>query len=155
MIQRIQSLYLLIIAALTTITLFLPVAGLHQVDNSLIYELNYKGLYELNTSGNEYMANTWMLTALMVIIPLLSFINIFLFKNRFLQLRMVFFNIVIMAGFYVMLFIYLWQFGKIIDAKMFVEIPAAFPLIGIVLSIMTIKSISKDIALIKSLNRIR
>ncbi|GAB1415506.1 DUF4293 domain-containing protein [Paludibacter sp.] len=155
MIQRIQSLYLFFIVALTSVTLFMPVAGLHNVENSIIYELNYKGLFSIDNSGDELIASTWMLTALMVIIPLLSLITIFLFKNRFLQLRLIIFNIVIMAGFYILLFIYLWQFGKILDAKMFVEIPSAFPLIGIVLSIMALKAVSKDISLIKSLNRIR
>jgi hypothetical protein len=155
MIQRIQTLYLFFIVLLTTITFFSPVAGLQNIQITTIYELSYRGLYELNATGRTLMANTWMFTAIMSIIPLLSCITIFLFKRRLLQIRLIIFNIVLMAGFYGMMFIYLWQYGKVLDAKIFIEVVAAFPLVSIILSIMSIRAIGRDEALIKSLNRIR
>lgn len=155
MIQRIQTLYLLLVVVLTTVTFFSPVAGLQHAEQAAIYEMSYRGLFEMNVSGNNMLANTWMLTALMALIPLLSFITIILFKKRMLQIRLIIFNIVLMAGFYGLMFIYLWQFGKSLEASLYLEIPAAFPLVGIILSIMAIRAIGKDEALIKSLNRIR
>jgi hypothetical protein len=156
MIQRIQTLYLLLVVVLTTVTFFSPVAGLQHAEQAAIYEMSYRGLFEMNVSGGSNMlANTWMLTALMVLIPLLAFITIILFKKRMLQIRLIIFNIVLMAGFYGLMFIYLWQYGKSLEASLFLEIPAAFPLVGIILSIMAIRAIGKDEALIKSLNRIR
>jgi hypothetical protein len=155
MIQRIQTLYLLLVVVLTTVTFFSPVAGLQHAEQAAIYEMSYRGLFEMNVSGNNMLANTWMLTALMALIPLLSFITIILFKKRMLQIRLIIFNIVLMAGFYGLMFIYLWQYGKSLEASLFLEIPAAFPLVGIILSIMAIRAIGKDEALIKSLNRIR
>lgn len=155
MIQRIQTLYLLLVVVLTTITFFSPVAGLQHAEQAAIYEMSYRGLFEMNVSGNNMLANTWMLTALMALIPLLSFITIILFKKRMLQIRLIIFNIVLMAGFYGLMFIYLWQYGKSLEASLYLEIPAAFPLVGIILSIMAIRAIGKDEALIKSLNRIR
>ena len=155
MIQRIQTLYLLLVVVLTTVTFFSPVAGLQHAEQAAIYEMSYRGLFEINVSGNNMLANTWMLTALMAFIPLLAFITIILFKKRMLQIRLIIFNIVLMAGFYGLMFIYLWQFGKSLEASLYLEIPAAFPLVGIILSIMAIRAIGKDEALIKSLNRIR
>lgn len=155
MIQRIQTLYLLLVVVLTTVTFFSPVAGLQHAEQAAIYEMSYRGLFEMNVSGNNMLANTWMLTALMALIPLLAFITIILFKKRMLQIRLIIFNIVLMAGFYGLMFIYLWQFGKSLEASLYLEIPAAFPLVGIILSIMAIRAIGKDEALIKSLNRIR
>jgi hypothetical protein len=155
MIQRIQTLYLLLVVVLTTVTFFSPVAGLQHAEQAAIYEISYRGLFEMNVSGNNMLANTWMLTALMALIPLLSFITIILFKKRMLQIRLIIFNIVLMAGFYGLMFIYLWQYGKSLEASLYLEIPAAFPLVGIILSIMAIRAIGKDEALIKSLNRIR
>jgi hypothetical protein len=155
MIQRIQTLYLLLVVVLTTVTFFSPVAGLQHAEQAAIYEMSYRGLFEMNVSGNNMLANTWMLTALMALIPLLSFITIILFKKRMLQIRLIIFNIVLMAGFYGLMFIYLWQYGKSLEASLYLEIPAAFPLVGIILSIMAIRAIGKDEALIKSLNRIR
>lgn len=155
MIQRIQTLYLLLVVVLTTVTFFSPVAGLQHAEQAAIYEMSYRGLFEMNVSGNNMLANTWMLTALMALIPLLAFITIILFKKRMLQIRLIIFNIVLMAGFYGLMFIYLWQYGKSLEASLYLEIPAAFPLVGIILSIMAIRAIGKDEALIKSLNRIR
>lgn len=155
MIQRIQTLYLLFVVILTTITFFLPIAGLQNAEQGAIYEMSYRGLFEMNVSGNNMLTNTWMLTALMAIIPLFSFITILLFKKRLLQIRLIFFNIVLMAGFYGLMFIYLWQYGKALDASLYLEVSAAFPLVGIILSFMAVRAIGKDEALIKSLNRIR
>lgn len=140
---------------LISLMFFLPIAGLQNVQDGIIYELNYKGLFELNVSGNTFVANVWMLTALMVMIPSLALITIFLFKKRFLQIRLIIFNIVLMAGYYGMLFIYLWQYGKSLSAKLFVEIPSAFPLVCIILNILAIRAIARDEALIRSLNRLR
>ncbi|MDD4488967.1 MAG: DUF4293 domain-containing protein [Paludibacter sp.] len=155
MIQRIQTLYLFLIVILGIITLFSPVAGLQNTEQGAIYEMSYRGLFEKTVSGDTMLANTWMLTALMALVPILSFITIFLFKKRLLQIRLIIFNMVLMAGFYGLMFIYLWQYGKVLEASLFMEIPAAFPLISIILSIMAIRAIGKDEALIKSLNRIR
>ena len=155
MIQRIQTLYLLLVVVLTTVTFFSPVAGLQHVEQAAIYEMSYRGLFEMNTSGNIRLANIWTLTALMAIIPLIALITVFLFKKRLLQIRLIIANIVLMAGFYGLMFIYLWQYGKALEASFYLEIPASFPLVGIILSIMAIRAIVKDEALIKSLNIIR
>ena len=155
MIQRIQTLYLLLVTGLSLITFFNPVAGLQNEQMATIYELSYRGLMQLNSTGSILLANTWMLTALMAIIPFLALITIFLFKKRLLQIRLLFFNIVLMVGYYGLLFIYLWQFGKSLEAKMFLELVSAFPLVNIILSFMAIRAIGKDEALVKSLNRIR
>lgn len=145
----------MLVVVLTTVTFFSPVAGLQHAEQAAIYEMSYRGLFEMNVSGNTMLANTWMLTALMALIPILAFITIILFKKRMLQIRLIIFNIVLMAGFYGLMFIYLWQYGKSLEASLYLEIPAAFPLVGIILSIMAIRAIGKDEALIKSLNRIR
>ena len=89
MLQRIQTIYLLLTVILISLMFFLPIAGLQNVQDGIIYELNYKGLFELNVSGNTFVANVWMLTALMVMIPSLALITIFLFKKRFLQIRLI------------------------------------------------------------------
>lgn len=155
MLQRVQTLYLLGITILSLICLFSPVAGLNATETAKIYALNYNGLFEVSDSGNHFMAGNWVLTAISVMMPVLSFIAILLFKRRILQIRVAIFNIVLMAGFYGLLFIYLWQFGKSLEAKWFLEIVAAFPLVNIVLSVLAIRAIGRDEALIKSLNRIR
>lgn len=145
----------MLVVIVTTVTFFSPFAGLQNAEQAAIYEMSYRGLFEMNTSGDIRLANIWTLTALMAIVPLISLITVFLFKKRLLQIRLIISNIILMAGFYGLMFIYLWQYGKALDASLYLEIPAAFPLVGIILSIMAIRAIAKDEALVKSLNRIR
>ena len=155
MIQRIQTIYLFIIVVLSCFTLFLPVAGLYIPEEALKYIVDFKGIFLVKTTGNQFIENVWALTAISTIIPLIALITIFLFKNRMLQIRLVVFNIVLMAGFYGLLFIYFWIAGEKLHADWYLEIVSAFPLVNIILSILGMRAIGKDIALIKSLNRLR
>jgi len=60
-----------------------------------------------------------------------------------------------MAGYYGMLFMYLFFAQAKLEAKWFLEITSAFPLICFVLAFLAMRGIAKDEALVKSLNRIR
>ncbi len=155
MIQRIQTLYLLFIVILSSFTLFLPAAGLYNSSEALKYIVDFKGIVLVETTGNKYFENVWALTAISSIIPIIALITIFLYKNRLLQIRLIIVNIVLMAGYYGLLFIYLWIAGEKLHADWFLEIVSAFPLVNIVLSILALRAVAKDVALLKSLNRIR
>ncbi len=155
MIQRIQTLYLLLIVILSIFTLFMPFAGLLNSAEALQYVVNYKGIFLIQATGNVFQGNVWALTALSALIPVLAFVTIFLFKKRLLQIRLLIFNLVLMAGYYGLLFIYLWQAGLKLQADWYLEIVTAFPLVNIILGFMAVRAIGKDEALVKSLNRIR
>lgn len=155
MIQRIQTLYLLIITVLSVILLFNPVAGLINSTDAVNYLLNFKGLVQVNANSNEVLASIWSLNTIALIIPLISLLTIFLYKKRILQIRLSFINIVLMAGYYGILFIYLWQYGKELNADWYLKSISSFHLINIILCFLAIRSIGKDEALVKSLNRIR
>lgn len=153
--QRIQTFYLFTVTVLSVMLLIFPVAGLQSTGDSIVYELGIKGLYQLSPEGYSLLSGAWVLTAITVMIPALSALTIFLFKKRILQIRLIIITIVLLAGYYGLLFIYLWQFGKVLEAKMYVEVIASFPLISIVLEILAMRAIGRDEALVKSLNRIR
>ncbi len=155
MIQRIQTLFLLLIVILSSITFFTPVAGLYNATENIVYQLDYRGIMKITSDTFILAENTWALSALGIIIPVMALITIFLFKNRILQLRLTVFNAVLMAGYYGLLFMYLWFAQVKLEAKWFLEIVAAFPLICIILAFLAMRGIAKDEALVKSLNRIR
>lgn len=155
MIQRIQTVYLLIIAILATCTFFLPVATIYDPAELLLYPLSYKGFTVTIDGITETIVHTWMLTIISAIIPIIALITIFLYKKRVLQIRLSFINMVLMLGYYGILFIYLWQAAKQWDAEWSLNIVAAFPLVCIILNYLAIRAIGKDQALIKSLNRLR
>lgn len=150
MIQRIQTVYLFLITVLSTITAAFPVAGLTSKAEKLRYILDFKGI-----SGDNFHMSSWALTALAFAIPVIALLTIFLYKKRLLQIRLTIINTILMAGYYGLLFIYLWQASKQINADWYLEVIAAFPLICIILNFMSIRAIGKDEALVKSLNRIR
>lgn len=153
--QRIQTFYLFTVTVLSVILLFFPVAGLQNFGDNSIYELSIYGLNQISPDGVALLSGAWVLTAITVLIPVLSLLTILLFKKRMVQLRLVIVTIVLLAGYYGLLFIYLWQFGKVLDAEMYVEVIASFPLISIILEVLALRAIGRDEALVKSLNRIR
>lgn len=156
MLQRIQTIYLLLVSVLTTVTLFSTQATF--IGNATVseqYLLNYSGILQITSTGTGLIHNVWALTALCAIIPVMALITIFMYKKRMLQIRLSIVNIVLLAGYYALLFIYLWQAGNQLDAKWYLKIVTAFPLVGIILTVMAMRAIGRDEALIKSLNRIR
>jgi len=155
MLQRFQTLYLLAIVVLSCITLFSPVADLINKSDSLLYLVNYKGIYLLQPTGNTFQSSVWGLTAIAALVPVISLLTIFLYNKRILQIRLSIINMVLMAGYYALLFIYLWFAGQNLHAEWNLHLITAFPLINIVLNFLAIRAIGKDEALVKSLNRLR
>ncbi len=155
MLQRIQTLYLLIIVVLSGFVLFSPVADLFAKTDALLYVIDYKGVSLVQGTNTTFQFTTWGLTAISAIVPLVSLVTIFLYKKRILQVRLSFFNMVLMAGFYGLLFLYLWFAGQRLHAEWNLRFVDAFPLINIVLDFLAIRAIAKDEALVKSLNRLR
>jgi hypothetical protein len=153
--QRIQTFYLFTVTVLAVMMIIFPVAGLQGNTDAGVYELGVKGLFLVTSEGSSFLSGAWVLSAITVLIPVLSALTIFLFKKRILQIRLIIITIVLLAGYYGLLFIYLWQFGKTLDAAMYVEVIASFPLISIILEILAMRAIGRDEALVKSLNRIR
>lgn len=155
MIQRIQTIYLLIVVILSGITLLTVQAGFVGNADAAQYILNYKGVFQVQSTGMDFVKNVWALTALCVLIPTIAVATIFVYKKRLLQIRLSIINSVLLAGYYGLLFIYLWQTGTTLDAEWYLEMVTAFPLVNIILTFLAIRAIGKDEALIKSLNRLR
>jgi hypothetical protein len=155
MIQRIQTIYLLIVVILSGITLLTVQAGFVGNTDAAQYILNYKGVFQVQTTGMDFVKNVWSLTALCVLIPVIAIATIFVYKKRLLQIRLSIINSVLLAGYYGLLFIYLWQTGNMLNADWYLEMVTAFPLVNIILTFLAIRAIGKDEALIKSLNRLR
>jgi hypothetical protein len=155
MLQRIQTLYLLIVLVLSSITVFSPVAELIAKDTATLYEISWKGICFIEKGKEISVSSVWALTAISAMVPIVTLITIFLYKKRILQIRLSIFNIVILAGYYILLFIYLLPAAKTLHAEWSLKIFSAFPLINIILVILALRAIAKDEALIKSLNRLR
>lgn len=152
MIQRIQSIYLLVASILLATIFVFPYAELLGA-NDQVYIFNYNGLSIL---GQD---NLYLLTVppiiLLVLTVLISFLSIFLFKKRILQMRLNFINLILILGYLGLNYYYIHSFSNQLNGMVNYKITAAFPLVAVVLIFLAIKSIGKDEALIRSMDRLR
>lgn len=155
MLQRIQTIYLLLIVLFSGFTIFSPLAELLNTTESLSYIVNLKGIYLVQIAGNMYQSSVWSLSMVTILIPMLSLITIFSYKNRVKQIRLSVVNMLLMIVFYVLLFLYLWLASKNLNAEWHLHTVCILPLINIILNYLAIGAIGKDEALVKSMDRIR
>lgn len=152
MIQRIQSLYLLVAAALMSLTLFMPIATFVVDGNT--YELSAFAL----SCGDISESTLWM-GVMLVMATLLPLVVIFLFKRRTLQVRLCAVEIVLLLGSLVMIGLYYWLTSRLFE-NLVVEHRqfgwgAPMPLVSLVLTALASRAIFKDEVLVRSLDRIR
>lgn len=152
MIQRIQTLYLLLAAAFMSLTLFMPIATFVVDDQT--YELTAFSL----TCGDMSQSTIW-LGIILAIATALPLITIFLFKKRTLQIRLCAVEVVLLIGSLVLVALYYWLTsrlfeGLVIEHRQF-GWAAPMPIVAIVLSYLASRAIFKDEVLVRSLDRIR
>ncbi len=152
MIQRIQSLYLLAVAALMAAAVFTPLAYfVGGVEEYKLFAFALKGAEV--THSTIYMG---IIVALAAIIP---FVTIFLFKNRMLQIRLCAVELVLLVGSQVFMAIYYYLSNRMFAQLEFhaqgFHIAIIFPLVAIILDYLALRAIFHDEMLVKSLDRIR
>ena len=153
MIQRIQTVYLLIIVALTIAVLFLPLAVLQSGDQLFFFDAT--GISTM-AAQPELVYPTWALFALAAAISILALLTIFVFKKRILQMRLCVFNGILMLGFYGLFAFFFWSLkGQMAFVSVSLKIALSFPLISLILDYLAIRNIGADEALVRSLDRLR
>ena len=152
MIQRIQSIYLLITTILLGSIFLYPIAELLGADGQL-FIFNFNGLSIDNEEGMYLLTVPPMI--LLAITSAISFLSIFLYKKRVLQMRLNSFNIILMLGYLGLAYYYIQNFSKQLEGVVSYQITAIFPFVAAVLTYLAIRAIGKDEALIRSMDRIR
>ncbi|HAH26279.1 MAG TPA: DUF4293 domain-containing protein [Prolixibacteraceae bacterium] len=147
MIQRIQTVYLLIAALLIGLLFLLPFAEIAK--DGAIYMFNFKGIV-LDGTLKE---NGTSISILIGIIIALQGVAIASFKNRARQMRLTVFAILLMLGLLGMFFFF--TFYSFSGANVSLKISVLFPVVAIILDYLAIRAIGKDEALIRSIDRIR
>ena len=152
MIQRIQSVYLLITAVLIGIMCFLPYGEF--LKGAEVFELSVWGIKTTGANSHVIAATTPMgiLTILAALLPL---VTIFLYKKRFLQIRLCIVEIVLLIGLVIYVGMFVYRGWSSVADKFVFSVIDLFPILGIILCILAYKGIVRDITLIKSLDRIR
>ena len=86
MIQRIQTIYLLLVTALLITSMCLPVGSFIGADAAMYV------FKPLGVEMNGTLYSTWGVFGILLLSAIIAFATIFLFKNRMLQIRMTIFN---------------------------------------------------------------
>lgn len=147
MIQRIQTLYLLIAAILMAVTAFSPILQL-EGDNILF---SY-GIME----AENLVKPTWGIVTMAGLSALLSFVAIFLFKNRKKQKNITLVSTLVVVIYYVTALVYLASYlENIFSVISAVAYGILLPVVAIIFLLLALRGINKDEKLVKSLNRIR
>ena len=150
MIQRIQTIYLLVVVALGITLLFMPVLQLVTPEEAAELQV-----YELSALGGAPLEGIWGLTLTTVLIPLLALVDIFLYRNRILQARLNIFTVMLCLGWYGVVAIYVWQAKLALGVEWHILPWASFPLVCMVLTMMATRRILRDEALVRAADRIR
>lgn len=154
MIQRIQTLYLLVVALLTGATLLLPLAWFG--DGTETFTLH---AFALENGAGEAVRATPYMGVLLAAAALLPLATIFLFKRRMLQLRLCAVELVLLIGAAVMEAIYYYLSYRVFSGMEFhtqgMRPAIALPLVCLLLSYLAARAILRDELLVRSLDRIR
>ena len=137
MIQRIQSVYLLLAAMAIILFLFVPFGVITYNDETMIL----KGKMNI------------ILIVMIALIAFIAFISIFLYKNRVVQLRVVLANCILSA-----VFIGFMVFGvtmHVLNDEYKPQPGIALPIFVLIFNFLAHRSIKHDENLVRSMDRLR
>lgn len=150
MIQRIQSVYLLIVTILLVVCLCTPVGSYIASDYSVS---QFTNLTIIAPDGAKDYA-PWALFAILLVAALLAFTTIFLFKNRMLQIRLTIFSTILLLGYYATLVAFIFML-KDETMTYTASWTVCLPAVAIILNWLAIRAIGKDEVLVKAYDRLR
>ena len=153
MIQRIQSLYLLVATALMACTLFMPIAHVATKQGEV---LTLKAF----TSFGDTAVFGWIFAALFIIATLLPLVTIFLFKYRKRQVGLCAAEGVLQLGSVIVILLFYWVIiPDILPAEVLLtkSLGWAFimPIGALIPTFLAGRAIFRDEVLVRSLDRIR
>ncbi|MCX6248551.1 MAG: DUF4293 domain-containing protein [Bacteroidetes bacterium] len=156
MIQRIQSLYLFVVAVACTLLFFFPM---------IIYVSATKGTYKLFASamisysdikGPLFFWETFPLLLLVLISLVLALVTIFLYKKRRIQNLLVSINLLINVVLIALVFL---LYSRLFEHRLQIISEYQFgmyiPLISLVFLVLASRAIRKDEAMVRSTDRLR
>ncbi len=151
MIQRIQSVYLLIVTILLVVAICLP-TGQFIGENGISYVFKPLGI----TLENGELQTTWGLLAILLLSAVVSLCSIFLYRNRMLQIRMTIFSSLLLIGFYIVFAVFWFVMkGKLGAASFQIGWALSLPAVCIILNYLAFRAIYRDEVMVRAADRLR
>lgn len=153
MIQRIQSIFLLLTTILMGATFVIP--SLEITSEGLKFSsilFNSLGIFD-----NSISYHAWGAAIFCALSAIVAFLNIFLYNKRKLQIKLGLFTALLIAIYYVTAAFYINAFlGKITpEYSLNIQLGIIFPVLALIFDLLAVSRIKKDEKLVKSLDRIR
>lgn len=154
MIQRIQTVYLLLAAALVVVALVAPLAWF--ASDAGLFELH---AFALRTAEGDAVQGTLYLGVVLLAAGLLPLVTIFLFRRRLLQIRLCVVEAVLLLGGVAMETVY-----YLLGCRVFADMelheqgirPAAMlPLVAILFALLAARAVFRDEMMVRAADRIR
>lgn len=154
MIQRIQTLYLLLIAALMAVTLFAPLAWFaSDAGEFRLYA------FALRDAAGESLHSTLYMGILLALGCALPLVTLFLYKRRLLQIRLCVVEMVLLLGGAVMEAIYYFLSRRVFADMTFhtqgFRPAIALPLVCLLFAWLAARAILRDEMMVRAADRIR
>ncbi|WP_320053421.1 DUF4293 domain-containing protein [uncultured Acetobacteroides sp.] len=147
MIQRIQTLFLLVAEVLTAVLFFSKLASFITTDGQQLV-LNYNGIYQLKNGVLEKMAAAWPLAVILVVAAIVGLLVIFLYRRRMLQIRFCFVAMFLNFGILVLLGYYVYSVAAVGDSTLTLSTVDSFPILSMILYYLAYRGIAKDEAMV-------
>lgn len=176
MIQRIQTIYLLLAALLCVACLCLPIGRFVNTDGetmAVLYNLWVHVPYAgpvgstlttvseasepvlAEVAAGQHLFTPWALFAQLLLIATLLIFAIFLFRTRLVQSRLAMFCCILLVLWYAVYAVFAVQLASNFGTD-FSPMPwAGFPAVACIFSYLAFRAILKDEALVRSLDRLR
>ena len=149
MIQRKQSVYLLLAVIAIVCALCLPIGYFVDEATSLVF----KPMGITLMDGTQL--STWGLFALLVLGAIIPACTIFLFRNRRLQMRMIVFNVVLLVAYFFVLLLFISTLKSDLNSSFQLNWALCLPVVAIILNWLAFGAIRQDDQLVKAADRIR
>ena len=151
MIQRVQTLFLLIVVFLSVLMLTGDLIQL-TTDGGTIFSISFPGM---KNNAGEVVQRLWPLSVILAMVPLLALIAIFLYKKRSLQMRITILVLLLSLGTLMLGAFYVLMFDRKIDVNIIWKVKVLFPLISAILTWLAYRAILKDELRVRSYDRLR
>lgn len=152
MIQRIQSVYLLLVTILLVAAACLPVGQFIGADGVATHVFKPLGV----TLADGAFQSTWGLFGILLLSAIIAFCTIFLFRNRMLQVRMTIFGSLLLIGYYIAFFVFMFMLKSDLDAMTFqLGWALCLPVVCIILNYLAFRAIYRDELMVKAADRLR
>lgn len=150
MIQRIQTIYLLLSAVLAGLVFAVDINVIQTVSEKYVFKV--LGVFD---SAGIYFIKTNPLAIVLIFIVLINLFAIFMFKKRKLQIKLNILAMVFCIAFIALVFYYNYQVMQAMQGTFVFAAGVVLPLFSLIFLLLANKRIKKDEALVRSVDRIR